>query len=64
MEKTIYDENHPFYYAPHPDSQKKEDNAKLVDDAVRQVIYYVITLIAVAVILAVVYGALHFVNGN
>ena len=58
--QSLYDENHPFYYDSHLDQKIDETNRKKVQEAVRQVTFYVVTLIVMFIIVGVAQVILHW----
>jgi len=60
--QPLYDMNHPFYYDPHPESKMGEGNDKSIEEAVKQLIYYVVLLVVMFVTVSVICGVLHFMK--
>jgi hypothetical protein len=63
--KRMYDQDHPFYLGPYPESQDqgKEESQKDFEESVAQAFRNVIILVAAFILIGISYAAIQFLKG-
>ena len=63
-QNSLYDENHPFYYDPHPDSEMDESKEDEFYEVTKRIVYSLFVLVLIFIILAVVCGIKYFMKAR